>query len=218
MREVLKKVDLVILPVFNVDGYVYTWEKDRMWRKNRSLNPGSKCVGTDLNRNWDFHWGETGASGHPCSPAYHGKAAMSEKEVQSVANFLESQRERLVGYLDVHSYSQMILFPWGYTKKHTIYHEEQKRVAKTMVQAIKTQGGYNTNYTFGQASHVIYIESGTTKDYAYGHLNVRYTFSIELRDTGKYGFLLPSRLIAPTAREVFEGIKAMIVNINLGEK
>ena len=62
------------------------------------------------------------------------------------------------------------------------------------------------------------IESGTTKDYAYGHLNVRYTFSIELRDTGKYGFLLPSRLIAPTAREVFEGIKAMIVNINLGEK
>ena len=25
--EVLNKVDFVILPVLNVDGYVYTWEK-----------------------------------------------------------------------------------------------------------------------------------------------------------------------------------------------
>ena len=31
--------------------------QDRMWRKNRSLNPGSKCVGTDLNRNWALGWG-----------------------------------------------------------------------------------------------------------------------------------------------------------------
>ena len=41
---------------------------------------------------------------------------MSEVEVQSVAKFLESQRDRLVGYLDIHSYGQMILFPWGYTR------------------------------------------------------------------------------------------------------
>ena len=27
VREVLNKVDFVILPVLNVDGYVYTWEK-----------------------------------------------------------------------------------------------------------------------------------------------------------------------------------------------
>ena len=68
---------------------------------------------------------ETGASSHPCSPAYHGRAAMSEEEVQSVANFLESQQHRLVGYLDIHSYSQMILFPWGYKKDPT---EDQKEL------------------------------------------------------------------------------------------
>ena len=28
-----------------------------MWRKNRGANPNSDCVGTDLNRNWSFHWG-----------------------------------------------------------------------------------------------------------------------------------------------------------------
>ena len=49
----------------------------------------------------------------------------------------------------------------------------------------------------------------------YGHLDVRYTFSMELRDTGQYGFLLPSNLILPTAKEAFEGIKAMILNIKL---
>jgi len=59
------------------------------------------------------------------------------------------------------------------------------------------------------------LESGTIKDYIYGQLNVRYTFSLELRDTGKYGFLLPSHLIEPTAKEAFEGIKAMILNMKL---
>ena len=57
------------------------------------------------------------------------------------------------------------------------------------------------------------IESGTTKDYVYGHLNVKYAFSMELRDIGKYGFMLPTQLIKPTAKEAFEGIKAMVLNM-----
>ncbi|CAH3025693.1 unnamed protein product, partial [Porites evermanni] len=213
VREVLDKVDFVILPVLNVDGYVYTWEKDRMWRKNRSRQHGSKCVGVDLNRNWGFHWGGGGASSDPCSEAFHGEEPLSEKEVQSVARFLESQKKRLVGYLDIHSYGQMLLFPWGFTKEQTKDHIEMERVAIAMANAIKSRGGYNTSYIFGQASHILYTESGTTKDYIYGHLNVKYTFSMELRDTGKYGFLLPPRLIEPTAKEAFEGIKAMVENI-----
>ncbi|XP_020615323.1 carboxypeptidase B-like [Orbicella faveolata] len=217
VQEVLNRVDVVIMPVFNVDGYVYTWKKDRMWRKNRSLNPGSKCVGTDLNRNWGFGWGETGASGHPCSEIYHGRAAMSEREVQSVANFLQSQGHRLVGYLDIHSYSQILMFPWGYTKRRNKDYEELMRVGQAAVDAIKTRGGDNTSYTLGQASDIMYLESGTTKDYIYGHLNVRYAFSMELRDTGKYGFLLPSHLIEPTAKEAFEGIKAIILNMKLND-
>ena len=43
---------------------------------------------------------------------------MSENEVQHVDRFLKSQLKRLVGYLDVHSYSQLWLIPWGYAKEN----------------------------------------------------------------------------------------------------
>ena len=74
-----------------------------------------------------------GASSDPCSEAFHGEEPLSEKEVQSVARFLESQKKRLVGYLDIHSYGQMLLFPWGYTKEQTKDHIEMVRNIKTVV-------------------------------------------------------------------------------------
>lgn len=52
---------------------------------------------------------------------------MSEEEVHSVTKFLESQKCRLVGYLDIHSYGQMILFPWGYSREQTKDQEELVR-------------------------------------------------------------------------------------------
>ena len=51
--------------------------------------------------------------------------------------------------------------------------------------------------------------SGATKDWAYGVLGVRYAFALELRDTGRYGFMLPANQIMPTGIETFAAIKAM---------
>ncbi|XP_072111106.1 carboxypeptidase B-like isoform X2 [Mobula birostris] len=56
MDTLLNKLDFLIVPVINVDGYVYSWTKDRLWRKTRSRNPGTTCVGTDPNRNFDAKW------------------------------------------------------------------------------------------------------------------------------------------------------------------
>ena len=69
-----------ILPVFNVDGYSYTWAEDgdRMWRKTRSTTSSKICSGVDPNRNWDMHWGEAGTSKNPCADDYQGKGAFSE--------------------------------------------------------------------------------------------------------------------------------------------
>ena len=73
-----------------------------------------------------------GASSDPCSEAFHGEEPLSEKEVQSVARFLETQKKRLVGYLDIHSYGQMLLFPWGYTQEQSKDHIEMVRNIKTV--------------------------------------------------------------------------------------
>ena len=49
-----------IIVVANPDGYAYSHNRDRMWRKNRSLHSGQTCYGTDLNRNFPIGWGTTG--------------------------------------------------------------------------------------------------------------------------------------------------------------
>ena len=59
--DYLDKLNWYFLPSANPDGYAYSWEHDRLWRKTRSEH-GSilGCKGVDPNRNWDFHWAETG--------------------------------------------------------------------------------------------------------------------------------------------------------------
>jgi hypothetical protein len=51
--------------------------------------------------------------------------------------------------------------------------------------------------------------SGGSKDYTYGQLGIKYSFALELRDRGRYGFLLPPNQIIPTGIETFNGILAM---------
>ena len=54
--EYLDNINWYFLPSANPDGYAYTFDSDRLWRKTRSPQRGG-CVGVDPNRNWDFHWG-----------------------------------------------------------------------------------------------------------------------------------------------------------------
>lgn len=44
---------------------------------------------------------------------------------------------------------------------------------------------------------------------------MKYAFAVELRDQGKFGFVLPASQIEPTAKEVFEGLKAMVREMDL---
>ena len=55
-RYMVDHYDWYFLPVINGDGYEYCWTEDRLWRKSRRANPGSSCIGTDINRNFDFMW------------------------------------------------------------------------------------------------------------------------------------------------------------------
>ena len=86
---------------------------------------------TSSHRNWDFHWSETGASGDSCSQTYYGPEPFSEVkaslirtwdfpylsflrqvENRNVRDFVSARKDRIVFYQTLHSYSQLILFPW----------------------------------------------------------------------------------------------------------
>ena len=88
--------------------------QDRMWRKNRGRNSGSSCVGTDLNRNFDFHWGEIGVSHNPCSEIYCGRQAFDCPETANIRNYVGTlDPVPLLGH-SIHSYSQLWLWPYAF--------------------------------------------------------------------------------------------------------
>jgi murein tripeptide amidase MpaA len=106
ITKLLDTFSFHIIPVLNVDGYVYSHTKDRMWRKNRQPNKFF-CTGTDLNRNWDIGWSGPGASGNPCSDAYYGSAPFSAPESTAIANYIKERSEHLEVYIDIHAFSQL---------------------------------------------------------------------------------------------------------------
>ncbi|XP_077014380.1 carboxypeptidase B2 [Tamandua tetradactyla] len=198
--NLLSHMDFYVMPVVNVDGYDYTWKKDRMWRKNRSSYENNRCIGTDLNRNFaSRHWCEEGASSFSCAETYCGPYPESEPEVKAVANFLRRNIKHIKAYISMHSYSQQILFPYSYNRSRSKDHEELSRVASEAVHAIEKTHRH-IKYTHGSGSESLYLAPGGSDDWIHD-LGIKYSFTIELRDRGTYGFLLPESLIKPTCTE-----------------
>jgi len=207
--EITKLVDAFqfhIVWTVNPDGYMYTWSGDRMWRKTRSPNPGSSCVGTDPNRNWDNHWCQQGATRDPCDDAYCGRAAFSEVETKSVANYVKSVGN-VQGFIDFHSYSQLWMQPYGWTATKPKDYAAQQKCGLAATGAIKNSHG--KVYDEGSIYVIIYPASGSSADWAYDQGGVKYPYGVELRDTGQYGFLLPPDQIVPTGEEILAAVEAM---------
>merc|ERR1712107_971412 len=103
----IDNINWYYLPSANPDGYEYSINQDRYWRKNRAPNSGSSCYGTDLNRNWGFHWAETGVSFDPCSEVYCGSAAFDQVESANIRDFVLTLDPLPVLGHSFHSYSQI---------------------------------------------------------------------------------------------------------------
>jgi len=206
ITQLLDSMNFHVLPVLNADGYVYTWERDRLWRKSRTPNAGSTCIGTDPNRNFDDHWGTVGTSKSPCSDIYCGSAPFSEPVAKGLSNYV-STLDNLLVYIDFHSYSQMFLSPWGWTTTRPVDYTVQMAGMKAAVDALTAVHG--TKYTYGPSSTTIYETSGGTDDWVYSALGVKLSYVVELRDTGRYGFLLPAAQIVPTGQETMAAVMAL---------
>lgn len=198
IRDLLDRCEFFIIPISNPDGYVYSWTRDRMWRKNRRNNGGGS-YGVDLNRNWSVGWGGEGSSGNRDSEVYRGTSPFSEPESSAIRDFVLA-RPHIAAHIDFHNYSQLILWPWGYTGSPPPDRNTFDRMGNDMKSLIRAV--HNKGYTQGQTYWTIYPASGVFPDWTYGETGA-YGFTIELRDTGSYGFLLPANQILPNAEELW---------------
>lgn len=210
VQRFAKGYNWIILPVVNPDGYKYTFEGDRMWRKNRELF--GICRGVDLNRNFPFHWNSTGSSGDPCRYDYSGPSAASEKETNQLMKFLQENLivNNIKTFISLHSYSQMIMFPYGHTADHVENYDDLSAIGRKASEKIKQVTG--RIYKSGSIYEIIYPSSGGSKDWAHGELKMPITFSFELRGPtdSKDLFILPAVEIESTAREAFVAILTII--------
>ncbi|KFP76441.1 PREDICTED: carboxypeptidase A1-like [Acanthisitta chloris] len=206
VASILETMDIFLEIVTNPDGFAYTQTKNRMWRKTRSHHSGSICVGVDPNRNWDAGFGGPGASGNPCLETYHGPYANSEPEVKSIVDFVKSHGN-IKAFVSIHSYSQLLLYPYGYTTTPVPDQQELHEISEKAVAALSSL--YGTKYKYGSIITTIYQASGGTIDWTYNQ-GIKYSFTFELRDTGLYGFLLPAKQIIPTAEETWLGLKVIM--------
>ncbi|XP_049723772.1 mast cell carboxypeptidase A [Elephas maximus indicus] len=204
MTKLLDQMNFYVLPVFNVDGYIWSWTQNRMWRKNRSKNRNSRCIGTDLNRNFNASWNSFPNTSNPCGDTYRGIAPESERETKAVTRFIRSHLKSIKAYITFHSYSQMLLFPYGYTSELTPNHKDLAKVAKIGIDALATR--YETRYVYGPTASILYPTTGSSLDWAYD-LGIKHTFAFELRDKGKFGFLLPESQIKSTCKETMLAVE-----------
>ena len=159
------------------------------WRKNVNNNfcTNSNNRGIDLNRNFSFTWNSTGgqgSSGAVCDLTYRGPSAASEPETQAVQNYIRSLWPDRRGpnlndaapadtsgiHLDIHSYAQLVLWPWGETA--------QLAPNATALQTLGRRLAYFNGYT-PQQSIGLYPTDGTSDSPSYGELGVA-SFTIEL--------------------------------------
>ncbi|MBI4387219.1 MAG: zinc carboxypeptidase [Elusimicrobia bacterium] len=203
VHKLLEARDIFIIPLVNPDGAAYDIHDEdakrlsrgkkeyRMHRKNLRRNANGS-IGVDLNRNYGFHWGEGGASPNPGDDTFRGPSAFSEPETQAVKKLVES-RDNIRVLLSYHTFSELILYPWGHT-----YDSIPDGQALKAYRAMAGQMAQWTGYKPQQSSD-LYIASGDTTDWAWGtHKIFSFTFELTPKSMWNGGFYPGPGVIEPT--------------------
>ncbi len=166
IRRLLQTTELWFVLVANPDGYQYTFDHERLWRKNLRDNNGDGQTqvgdGVDPNRNFPNHWGydEEGSSSIQSSDTYRGPAPMSEPETQAMVGLLDR-----IGFsfqVNYHSNGQWLLYAEGWqtstpTADDPIYYAMSGNLDDPAI----------ADFHPGLSSDVLYVTNGETTDYAH---------------------------------------------------
>jgi hypothetical protein len=170
IRNLLATTELWFVLVMNPDGYQYTFEEERLWRKNLRDNNGNNEVdgndGVDLNRNFAEHWkyDEEGSSSQFSSETYRGPAPESEPETQANMALFDLAKFRFA--ISWHSFGQLLLYPQGW-QVQTPSADDPIYVALTGTDADPAVEGFDP----GPAAD-LYITNGEFTDWAHATQDV----------------------------------------------
>jgi hypothetical protein len=212
VRNVVNSREIWILPDLNPDGgeYDIATGSYRSWRKNRQPNSGSSAIGTDLNRNFGYNWGCCGgSSGSPSSATYRGPSSFSAPETRVVRDFVLSRRiggvQQIKANIDFHSYSELVLWPFGYTRANTApgMTLDQYNTFATIGRAMAATNGYTP-----QQGSDLYVTDGDITDWLWGNQRIwTYTFEMYPRSSSP-GFYPPDEVIT---RETSRNREAVLI-------
>ncbi|RZO55887.1 MAG: hypothetical protein EVA77_03825 [Phycisphaeraceae bacterium] len=209
--DLLERTSWLVVPISNPDGYAYSHTTDRLWRKNRrNLFPN---VGVDLNRNWGAGYGGPGSSSNPADETYRGVGAFSEPETAALQSLLEAE-ENLLMCLDIHSFGQLLLSPYGYQDSEPTEGMGPMLSGLAFDAALDMLGTHGSLYTPIPA-HDLYLASGIASDWSWDDLGAP-SWTFELRPVGGVGFLLPPDQIVPTGEELTEAVRSLAERLLLG--
>jgi Zinc carboxypeptidase/Immune inhibitor A-like, MAM domain len=165
IKDLLKSTELWFVIVANPDGYQFTFDEERLWRKTLRDNNGDGQItvgdGVDPNRNFDEHWGydNEGSSPEPADETYRGPGAASEPETRAMQGLIDRVKPRFQSNL--HSFGQWLLYPQGW-QVGTPDADNPLYVALGGTDADPAIKGFNP----GQSADTLYVTNGETTDYA----------------------------------------------------
>lgn len=198
VTAIVDNSELYIILVANPDGYVYTHEVDRTWRKNRRNN-GNGTFGVDLNRNFDWLW--SSGNQNTNSFDYRGESPNSEPETQALIDWIEDHRGGLAACLNYHTYGQLVMYNWAYSFEDPPNVEMMRPVADRYAEDIRAVNG--RNFDSGSWAQVLnYTGYGTTNDYLHAALGVpTITFELYPDNASQGAFYVDESAIAPSIAE-----------------
>lgn len=181
IKYLVDNIEMFFIPCVNPDGYIYNQSISPngggLWRKNRRVN-GDGSMGVDLNRNFGYQWGfdNTGSSPIGSSETYRGTGAFSEPETQLIKQFCEEREISLA--LNNHTYSDILIYPWGYNSTLTPDAEVFIEYAKLLT--------FENKYVYGTCFETLnYTANGGSDDWFYGEQQTKNKIMAFTPEAGK---------------------------------
>ncbi|HUP55883.1 MAG TPA: M14 family zinc carboxypeptidase [Bdellovibrionota bacterium] len=188
-RKIVEGWNVWVLPMLNVDGNNIVWNENAMWRKNAAAS-GGRVHGVDINRNYSYRWADcNGSSSSRMNDTYHGASAASEPETQALMRLWDAARPAVS--LSYHSYSELVLYPFGCEGSLSSEHQLIDKVGKELATMLPgDSGGF---YEPGTPWQILYAVDGDSMDYVFSQYGtLAYTFEVNQTFQPRYEVRQPT--------------------------